>query len=67
MGDQCSEKSWELGEHLNNLLKGTDIHFADAKADVVMNEIDYMHLDTDGHRKMARFVWGQVISILNER
>ncbi|WP_240415725.1 SGNH/GDSL hydrolase family protein [Paenibacillus periandrae] len=67
MGIQCSQKSLELAEHLNDLLKGTDIHFADSKAEVVMNEIDYMHLDQDGHRQMAAFVRGQITSILNER
>jgi lysophospholipase L1-like esterase len=67
MGSQCSTKSLELAEHLESLLKGTDIHFADSKSHVSMNEIDYMHLDTDEHRKMAKFVWGQVTSILKER
>jgi lysophospholipase L1-like esterase len=67
MGSQCNTKSLGLAEHLESLLKGTDIHFADSKSHISMNEIDYMHLDTDGHRKMANFVWGQVTSILKER
>ncbi|WP_216624799.1 hypothetical protein [Paenibacillus foliorum] len=67
MGNQCSEKSLELAEHLENLLKGTGIHFADSKDHVTMNEIDYMHLNADGHRLMSKFIWGQVTRILNER
>lgn len=67
MGSQCSIKSAELAKHLESLLKGTDIHFADSGAHVSMNKIDYMHLDADEHKKMAKFVRDQVIKILNER
>ncbi|NHN32091.1 SGNH/GDSL hydrolase family protein [Paenibacillus agricola] len=67
MGSQCSAKSLELAEHLENLLKGTGIYFADSKSYVSMNEIDYMHLNLDGHQKMANFMRGQITSILNER
>lgn len=65
MGKHCSEKSMELSEHLATLLKGTDIHFVDSKEHVVMNEIDYMHLDADGHRLMAELVLSHVIRILH--
>ncbi|MBW7477184.1 SGNH/GDSL hydrolase family protein [Paenibacillus oenotherae] len=67
MGSQCSGKSLELADHLESLIAGTDIHFADAKLHVSMNEIDYMHLDAGGHRLMAEFMRGQVTSILNGR
>ncbi|WP_084225129.1 SGNH/GDSL hydrolase family protein [Paenibacillus pectinilyticus] len=66
MGIQCSDKSVELAEHLEGLLTGTGIHFADSKDGVAMNEIDYMHLDADGHRKMANFMQHQVTTILNK-
>ncbi|MBP2002161.1 lysophospholipase L1-like esterase [Paenibacillus shirakamiensis] len=56
MGKGCSEKSEELSQHLAALLQGTGIHFADAKGHVIMNEIDYMHLDEDGHRRMAQCI-----------
>ncbi|WP_236339816.1 SGNH/GDSL hydrolase family protein [Paenibacillus plantiphilus] len=67
MGSQCSGKSLELAEHLGSLLAGEDIHFADSKLHVSMNEIDYMHLDAEGHRLMTEFMRGQVASILNGR
>lgn len=60
MGKNCSEKSEELSNHLAVLLKESTIHFADAGEHVSMNEIDYMHLDADGHRKMAHFMFHQI-------
>ncbi|WP_339319119.1 SGNH/GDSL hydrolase family protein [Paenibacillus sp. FSL R10-2734] len=65
MGSNCSEKSIELSEHLAALLTGTDIHFMDSREDVSMNEIDYMHLDQQGHRNMADLVQYHVKRILN--
>jgi len=56
MGKDCSEKSMELSKHLAVLLTGTDIHFIDSREHVSMNEIDYMHLDAQGHRNMADLV-----------
>lgn len=66
MGENCNDKSLELAEHLESLLNGTGIHFADSKDEVAMNEIDYMHLDADGHRKMANFIQSRVTTILNK-
>ncbi|WP_171645632.1 hypothetical protein [Paenibacillus phytorum] len=66
MGSQCSEKSLELAEHLESLLRGTGIHLADSKDEVAMNEIDYMHLDVAGHRKMAKFIQRQITNILDK-
>lgn len=63
MGAGCSEKSREVAEHLAALLKQTDIHFADSKDQVCMNEIDYMHLDEDGHQRMAAFMHQQIMNI----
>jgi len=65
MGIHCSEKSMELSEHLTTLLKGTDIHFVDSREHVGMNEIDYMHLDSEGHRQMAELVLQHVRRIAN--
>jgi lysophospholipase L1-like esterase len=64
MGSNCSEKSIEISQHLGNFLRGTDIHFMDASEDVSMNEIDYMHLDRQGHRNMADLVKYHVKRIL---
>lgn len=65
MGKHCSEKSMELSEHLETLLKRTDIHFVDSKDHVVMNEIDYMHLDAKGHRLMAELIVSHITRILH--
>ncbi|MEK5256529.1 SGNH/GDSL hydrolase family protein [Paenibacillus sp. FSL F4-0125] len=65
MGSNCSEKSMELSQHLAALLKGTDIHFMDSREYVSMNEIDYMHLDLQGHRNMADLVQNHVKRILD--
>ncbi|MEW9700373.1 SGNH/GDSL hydrolase family protein [Paenibacillus sp. SI8] len=66
MGNQCSTKSLELAEHLEHLLQGTGIHFADAKARVAMSEVDYMHLDREGHLMMAEFMKDQITTIVDE-
>lgn len=63
MGEHCSEKSQEVAEHVAALLKQTDIHYADSKDHVIMNEIDYMHLDEDGHKQMATFMHQQIMNI----
>ncbi len=65
MGSGCSEKSMELSEHLAALLTGTGIHFIDSRAYVSMNEIDYIHLDKQGHRDMADLVQYHAKRILN--
>lgn len=64
MGRGCSEKSAEFPEHLAALLTGTGIHYIDSKAYVSMNEVDYMHLDQQGHRNMADLVQYHVKRIL---
>lgn len=65
MGTGCSEKSGDLPEHLAALLSGTGIHFIDSREYVSMNEIDFMHLDEEGHRKLAEFVQYHARRILN--
>lgn len=57
------EKSQEIAEHAAALLRQTDIHFADSKDHVTMNEIDYMHLDEDGHKQMAAFMQQQIMNV----
>lgn len=65
MGQHCSEKSKELPDLLAALLEGTNIHFVDSRAHVSMNEIDYMHLNEEGHRNMANLVMEQIKRIVN--
>lgn len=65
MGIHCSEKSKELPDLLAALLEGTDIHFVDTKGHVSMNEIDYMHLNEEGHRRMANLMMEHIKRIVN--
>jgi len=66
MGSHCDKKSGELAAHLQTLLAGTGIHFANAGERIAMNEIDYMHLDEEGHRQMSVFMQEQAMRVLNE-
>lgn len=64
MGKMCDEKAMELSEHLQHLLANSGIHFADAKQQIMMNEVDYMHLDAEGHHKMSDFMWKKITDII---
>ncbi len=64
MGKGCDEKSAQLGSHLKELLSAMDIDFLDAKGKVPMNKIDFMHLDEEGHKLLAKLVFNKVKSIL---
>ncbi|TRM10617.1 lipolytic enzyme, G-D-S-L [Lentibacillus cibarius] len=63
MGKDCDVKSSAFPRHLQTLLKGTGIHFLDAGSTVSMNNIDYMHLNQEGHQHMAEqvFAWCQAL------
>ncbi|MNI78409.1 hypothetical protein D3C73_1347810 [compost metagenome] len=65
MGIHCSEKSREVPAILASLLETTNIHFIDSHDSVSMNKIDYMHLDVEGHRRMAELVMQHIKRILN--
>lgn len=64
MGDGCDIKSAQLGNHLAELLENQHTHFLDTKGLVEMNNIDYMHLDEEGHRLLAQLVFNKIKSIL---
>lgn len=65
MGEGCDKKSEEFPKYLKNLLKEYQIEFLDTSGIVSMNTIDYMHLDEEGHKKMADLVYKKVKEILN--
>lgn len=57
MGCGCSEKSEGLGTQYKNIANLTGCHYFDANTVVINNnKIDFMHLDEDGHRKLAEAV-----------
>ena len=63
MGERCAEKSAQLAEYLEPMLKDEGIHFLNA-AMIPMNEIDYMHLDEEGHKLLAQLVFNKLNGIL---
>ncbi|MFC5700628.1 SGNH/GDSL hydrolase family protein [Cohnella faecalis] len=65
MGARCDEKSFELPVHLEALLKETGIRFADSNEAAAMGETDHMHLDAEGHGKMAEFMHKHISRIFN--
>lgn len=64
MGDHCDEKSEQLANHLQQLLKDTPILFLNSSEEVSMNEIDYMHLNEEGHELLAQLVFNKINPIL---
>lgn len=55
MGRECAEKSELLAAEYKQVAELLGCHFMDANEVVIggMTEIDYMHLNVDGHRQMA--------------
>ena len=55
MGSGCAEKSAGLSAEYEEVAKLLGCHFMDANQVVIggMTEIDYMHLNEDGHRQLA--------------
>jgi lysophospholipase L1-like esterase len=64
MGKDCDRKSEELSKHLEELLKIQGTEFLDTKGIVPMNTIDYMHLDEEGHRLLAKLVFDKIKDLL---
>lgn len=64
MGLECDRKSEELADFLEELLKTQEIDFLHTKGIVHMNEIDYMHLDEEGHKQLSKLVFHKLKSIL---
>lgn len=64
MGDGCDRKSEQLADHLRQLLADTPISFLDSQQYVSMNEIDYMHLNEEGHELLAQLVFNKIMPIL---
>ncbi|WP_423801057.1 GDSL-type esterase/lipase family protein [Neobacillus sp. SAB-20_R2A] len=60
MGKACDIKSSELSTHLNELMHIQKTEFLDTKGIVSMNQIDFMHLDEEGHRLLAELVFNKI-------
>lgn len=64
MGKDCDQKTEHLAAHLTELLQESRIELLDTKGKVPMNQIDYMHLDVEGHELLAKLVFNKVKTIL---
>lgn len=60
MGLGCDTKAFELEDHLKEFLKLEGIELIETKGIIGMNKIDYMHLDSNGHKDMADLVFSKI-------
>ena len=57
MGNGAIEKSRELPAYYKTICKETGVHFLDAgAAGVTFNDVDFMHLTKESHRKLANIL-----------
>ena len=64
MGRECDLKSEWISKHLRPLLENQGIDFLDTKGIVGMNQVDFMHLDEEGHKLLSKLVFNKIKSIL---
>lgn len=64
MGQQCDVKSEEFPIYLQELLMNQNIEYLNSNGFVTMNDIDYMHLDVEGHRLLAKLLFHKIQEIL---
>lgn len=64
MGRECDLKSAEMPQHLMELLEIQGTEFLDTKGHVQMNNIDFMHLDEEGHKQLSQLVFNKVKNLL---
>ncbi|MEK4425337.1 GDSL-type esterase/lipase family protein [Solibacillus sp. FSL K6-1523] len=65
MGSECDLKSEEMSKYLKELLAVQGTEFLDTKGLVPMNNIDFMHLDEEGHELLSKLVFHKIKSILS--
>lgn len=65
MGLGCAPKTEELADWYLDVADRLDCHFLDAGAlHLTMHPADYMHLDVESHKKLARHLAGLIPSLL---
>lgn len=64
MGKDCHGKSVEFPKYLKELLKIQETEFLDINGLISMNKIDYMHLDAEGHKLLAKLVFDKIKSLI---
>ena len=60
MGKDCNVKSEKFPGYLKVMLAENAIDFIDTKGNISMNNIDYMHLDAEGHELLAKFIFNKI-------
>ncbi|KGR85004.1 GDSL-type esterase/lipase family protein [Lysinibacillus odysseyi] len=65
MGDQCAEKSAQLGQYLKTMTEQAMVPYLDASS-IPMNEVDYMHLTKEGHKQLAQLVFDKISELLKK-
>lgn len=63
MGVGCDLKSKDLSKNLKGLLRLQNTKFLDTKYHLEMNNIDFMHLDKENHKKLAKLVYEKLLSL----
>ncbi len=66
MGRDCHLKSEEMPKYLKELLATQHTEFLDTKGLVPMNNIDFMHLDEEGHKLLSHLVFHRIKNILSD-
>ena len=64
MGRECDIKSKEMIPFLKEMALLNGFEFLNADELVIMNHLDYMHLDVNGHKKMAKAIEDKILKIL---
>jgi len=64
MGRECDTKSKEMIPFLKEMALLNGFEFLNTDELFTMNHLDYMHLDVDGHKKMAKAIEDKILEIL---
>lgn len=60
MGAKCAEKSWELCELIKDCAKMNKCEFLDVNDFSGVNQIDFMHIDLEGHQAAGKAIADKV-------
>lgn len=67
MGREADVKSRDMVPYLEQMAKENGFHFLDAGQFLKMGETDHMHLDEEGHEKMAAILEDKIRAIFNDK
>lgn len=67
MGREADRKSKDMVPYLEEMAKENGFHFLNAGLHLKMGETDHMHLDEEGHAKMAEILSDKIREIFSDR